>query len=141
MVTSLNTTVPARDYISAQMAHYLRKTISPATTPTTTVVVVGTIPANAIVLSSSGVYVTTDLNGTTNVLQIGYAADTLGSADPDAYATNLALATTTGGFVAVDEVTTSTARPRAVDTVITATWTGTATTGAFDVVIGYIPNR
>ena len=142
MTTSLNTSVPARD-ASYQLIHFLRKSIDPSTTPTGTVVTVGTIPAYAAVLGGlSGVYHVTNLTGggSTNAVDIGYATDSLASADADAYATALGLLTTTAGFVAVDELATATGRPRSVPTTITATWTGSATTGTFDVVIAYVPN-
>jgi len=59
-----------------------------------------------------------------------------------AYATALALAITTGGFVPFDEIVAATgvtAKPRSVDTNVIVTFTGTATTGQIDVVMGYVP--
>jgi len=142
MTTSLNNAVPARDFVTAQLVHYLRKAINVAQSLTGSTTTIGTLPAGAMVLGGlSGVFVTQDLNGTTNVANIGFAADALSSANTGAYATALALAITTGGFVAVDELGVATGRPRAVDTRVTATWTGTATTGIFEVVIAYAPNR
>jgi len=142
MTTSLNSSVPARDYASAQLVHYLRKAINVLTTPAATVVNIGTLPPGALVLAGlSGVFVTADFTGTTNVVDIGYATDGVTSADGDAYATDLTLALTTGGFVAIDEMAVATGRPRTLETKITATWAGTASTGAFEVIIAYVPNR
>jgi len=144
MVTSLNQTIPARDR-SEQMTHYIRRRINVGQAGgliTTVAFSLGTLPANAAVISGGGVWVSTDLNGTTNTLDIGYAADTLSSADADAYATALALPLTTGGFVPLDEIVAATGRtaiPRAVDTALTATFTGTATTGVVDICIPFVP--
>jgi len=141
MTTSLNSTTPARD-ASYQLLHYLRKAINVASVPTGTVVTVGVLPAGAIVVAGlSGIYASADFTGTTNVIDIGYAADSLSTSDANAYASALAIPLTTGGFVAVDELATATGRARTVDTTITATWTGTATTGSLDVVVVYAPNR
>lgn len=142
MTTSLNTTSAARD-ANYQLVHYIRKAINVTSVPTGTVVTVGKIPANALVLANvSGIYVNVEFTGTTNALNVGYAEDALGTADADAYATAVVLPITTAGhYLAFDETAASTARPRAIDTTITATWTGTATTGGFEVVIGYLPNR
>lgn len=142
MTTSLNTTVPSRDR-GEQLIHYLRKSIDCGSIVKDTVVTVGTIPANALIVAPSGIWVSADFTGggTTAVVDVGYAADSLSSADGDAYATDLTLATTTGGFVALDELGTNTARSRSVATTVTATWTGSNTTGAFDVIIAFIPNR
>lgn len=135
-------TKPARDF-HHQMVHYLRKAISVPTNPSGVQVEVGTIPANAIVLGAgTGLYVGTDLNGTTNVLNVGFTADSLGAATTNAYASSMSLPITTGGhYTALDELANAGARPRAVDTNIVATWTGTATTGEFTVIIAYMPNR
>lgn len=142
MTTSLNSTIPARD-LGYQLMHFLRKRINIGVTGglvTTVVTPLGlTLPANAAVTSASGVWVTVDLGGTTNTLDIGYAADTLGTEDINAYMSTGALPITTGGWVAMDEIAATgfTARPRTVDAALTATFTGTATTGQIDIVVGY----
>lgn len=143
MVASLNNNNPARD-LSYNLVHYIRKRLNIGQTGgllTTVVTPIATIPANAVMLSTSGAYITVDLNGTTNTLDVGYAADTLGTAVGNAYASAIALATTGGGLIAFDEIgsTGITGRPRAVDTAITATFTGTATTGQIDLIVSYIP--
>ena len=142
MTTSLNSSLVARD-ASYQFVHYLRKTIDVGSVATGTLVNIGSIPSGAMLVTGTGVIVTTDLTGggTTNTVNVGYADSGSGSTDVDAYATALALTTTTGGFTAADELGTNTARPRSVDTVVTATWTGSATTGVFDVVVAFVPNR
>jgi hypothetical protein len=53
----------------------------------------------------------------------------------------LNLKTTTAGFTVLDELATATPVKRAAVTTVTATWTGSATTGAFDVIIAYCPDR
>ena len=142
MATSLNTSVPARDS-SYQLVHYLRRAIDCAAVTTGTVTTIGTLPASALVVSGTGVFVTTDLTGggSSNNVDIGYATDSLGSSVGTAYASALNLTTTTGGFTAADELTTQKARPRANPTTVTATWTGSATTGVFEVVVAFVPNR
>ena len=124
--------IPARQY-HTQQVHYLRKSITFADDDVT--VTVGVIPAGAVILpAASGVIVTTVFNaGTANVLDIGTTAD------PDLYATDLALGTL--GQVTLDEAVSFLV---SADTTITATpaLTGTAaTTGAGEVVIAYIPDN
>ncbi len=144
MTTSLNSTPAARD-VGYNLVHYLRKRVSiggAGGLVTTVSQTVGVIPANAAIVSGGGVWVTTDLDGTTNTLDIGYAVDSLSSSDVNAYATALALPLTTGGFVPLDEIVAATgvtAKPRSVDTTIIATFTGTATTGAVDICIPFMP--
>jgi hypothetical protein len=89
----------------------------------------------------SGIYSTATWDGTTNVVSIGYATDAASSANTAAYASALAIPLTTGMFVAVDELATATGRPVTNDRSITATWSGTATTGSLEVIICYAPNR
>jgi len=116
-----------------QNVQYLRKNI--AFGQAGQVVVVGRIPAGAIILKPlSGINVQTVTNaGTNNQIDIGT------SADDDLYGTNLA--TGTAGFVPLDE---NVGYRVAADTTITATLdlTGTAaTTGDVDVIIAFVtPN-
>jgi hypothetical protein len=144
MTTSLNSAVPARD-AGYQLVNFLRKRFNIGQSGgliTTVSSTVGVIPANAAVISGGGVWVSTDLDGTTNTLDIGYAVDSLSSSDVNAYATALALPLTTGGFVPLDEIVAATGRtaiPRSVDTTIIATFTGTATTGVIDICIPFMP--
>lgn len=146
MATSLNNTNSARDS-GYQLIHFLRKrfTIGGSGGMATTVSqTVGVLPANAAVISGGGVWQINDLDGTTNTLDIGYAVDSLSSSDVNAYSTALALAITTGGFVPFDEIVAATgvtAKPRSVATTVIATFTGTATTGVFDVIVPFVPNN
>ena len=135
----------ARD-TGLQLVHYLRKALGPATiNPSGTVVTVGTIPANARILAhGTGLYFNSDFTGagTSGVIAGGFAADSLSTADGNAYVTTVNTpATTAGNFIVFDEIATTTFRPRTVDTVVTATWTGSGTTGSVDVVIAYAPDR
>lgn len=120
---------PARQP-SQQVVSEFRKKIT--FTDNGKVVVVGTIPAGALILKPlSGVQVATAFNaGTANVLDIGHLAD------DDFFATDLALGTVT--FVPLDELVTMKVTS---DTTIIATpaLSGTAATaGEADVVICFI---
>lgn len=142
MTTSLNSTTPARD-AGYNLVQYLRRRISISSGGLVTTVAKSlalVIPANAAIIPGGGFWVTTNFDGTTNTIDIGYAADGLSTADPDAFATLLAVPVTTGGFVALDEIasTGGPARVRTVDTNLTATFTGTATTGAIDIIVPYV---
>ncbi len=142
MATSLNTTSPARDS-GYQLVHYLRKQLNVAADGLVTTVAkpLGlTLPSGAAIIPGSGVWVTANFGGTTNTLDIGFATDALATADADAYATALVMPLTTAGFVAFDEIAAGgiTARPRANDTALTATFTGTSTTGAVDIIVAYV---
>ena len=122
----------ARSYHTAQI-HYLRKDFTFADDGST--LTVGIIPANATIIKPiSGVNVDVAFNaGTTNVLDIGHADST---ADPDYYATNLALGSI--AFVAIDEAVDVT---HTADRTITASvdLTGTAATaGTGQVVIAFV---
>lgn len=145
MTTSLNTALPARD-AGYQLVHFIRKRFNIGGTgglATTVSANLGVLPANAAVIGGlGGVWCTTDLDGTTNTLDVGFSIDSLSASDVNAYATALALPLTTGGFVPFDEIVAATgvtAKPRSVDTNVIVTFTGTATTGAIDVVMGYVP--
>ena len=129
----------ARQYHQT-MVHYLRKTITYADDGTE--VTIGRIPAGSVILKPvSGVMVHTAFNAaSTNVLDIGANGGDTGAADdPDRWATDLALGTTT--FVPLDEAVTNRVSQ---DTIITASvdLTGTAaTTGEAEVIICYIPDN
>jgi hypothetical protein len=127
----MTTYPPARQY-PAQLVHYLRKSLAYTDSAA---VVVGTIPAGALILKpASGVHVTTAFNaGTTNVIDVGTTAD------DDLFGTDLAAGTAT--FVPLDEAIGGFVV--ASDTTITATYaqTGTAASaGAAEVVIAYVPD-
>lgn len=119
---------PARQY-HHQMVHFLRKSIVYSDTTAT----VGVIPSGALILKpASGVHVTTAFNGNGNkVIDVGTTAD------DDLYGTNLDVATTT--FVALDEAV-GTYLVSADTTIIAVIDSVTATAGAGEVVIAYIPD-
>ena len=110
----------ARQYQTHQV-HYLRKKITYADGGTT--VTVGIIPAGATVIRA-GVVVTTAFNGdSSNVLDIGTVAD------PDGFATDIALGTI--GIIAADELaTTNDAYDATSDVTIVAPVVSTASASA-----------
>lgn len=118
-----------------QAVHYLRKSIS-YSAGASAVVTVGVLPAGALVIGG-GVHVSTVFNaGTNNNIDVGTAAD------PDGFAT--ALAMTSAGLKAFDELATSDDLLMTTDTTITATLglTGTAASaGVCQVVVQYVVNN
>jgi hypothetical protein len=133
MVTSLNRSVPARD-AGYQGVQYLRKAILPGIPGTAQTI--GVLPANAQIIPGSVLSISTLFNGTTPNLDIGYAADSLGVADPKAYGSAIVLTAT--GVLALDELAAATSLPRNGETTVTATVTGAGnTTGAAEVIIPY----
>lgn len=127
---ALNNTKPARDRF-AHTVHYISVAFTYADNGK--VLKVGTIPSGAQILkAASGVHVNVVFNaGTTNVLDIGSAAD------GDLYATDLALGSI--AFVPLDEAVSMRV---SADTEITATpaLSGTAaTTGEGVISIAYLP--
>lgn len=118
-----------------QQVHYLRKSFTFSDDGSE--LSMGWIPAGAIVIRG-GVVVTTAFNaGTNNYADLGTAAD------PDGFATDLALGTV--GVIVADEMATSNdAGPVSADTEIKVTvdLTGTAaTTGAAEAWIEFIPDN
>lgn len=121
-----NTSIPARDF-GYQVTQVLSKPIA-FSDGATAVVTVGRLPAKALVINA-GVVVTTAFNaGTGNVLDIGTTAD------PDGFATDIALGTI--GRIAGDEFATSDDLYSTGETDITATLalTGTAATAGAGIV-------
>lgn len=141
--------ITARD-TGTQLVHFIRKTLNFNTivqgsthTVNGTTIEIGGIPAGAVVIGD-GIYISLAPSGTTNTLDVGYSSDSLSTSDADAYASALAMPVTTGlGRVAFDELgnTSGTAAKRSVDTTLTATWKGTATTGVFDIVVQYVLDK
>lgn len=123
----------ARQYHTSQV-HYLRKQITFADYGTT--VTVGVIPANAIVVGG-GVMVTTAFNSSgTDLLNVGFIGSTT---DADGYATNLTLAAV--GFIALDELATTTNIMQTVDATVTcapAQSVADATAGVAEVIVQYV---
>lgn len=127
----------------SSLIKFIRKTVNFASQPANAAFEIGTIPANAIVIGDA-IYVSTTPSGTTNTLNIGYASDSLSTADADAYASALALPITTSpGRIPFDELTNTalSAKKRSVDTTLTATRSGTGTTGIIDIVVTYVPTQ
>jgi hypothetical protein len=125
----------ARYKANSQQVHYLRKSIVFGDNGTT--VTVGTIPAGSVILTPlSGVQVNVAFNGNaTNTLDLG-ASDDSGNNN---IATLLALGTI--GFITIDETTTT--KLFSVDTRIDAVVvsTASATTGAGEIIICYVPDN
>ena len=122
-----------REY-HTQQVHYIRKTLTFSDQGTE--VVVGWLPSGAVIhKAASGTFVSTAFDGTSPVLDIG--ANT-GNDDPDEWATDLALGTTT--FVPLDEAIGT--YLLTADTEVTATIGGSgAAAGSCEVLIVYIPDN
>jgi hypothetical protein len=122
-----------------QMAHYIRKDVNYNDTNVSTGILAGTLPAGAIITSTS-VLITTAFNaGSTNVLTVGGNSssynDIVASSDVDETATGITLSIKpTGsslGKLGADR-----------DVYVMYAQTGTAaSTGAATVIIHYIPNN
>jgi hypothetical protein len=124
--------------LGVQAVHYLRKGIVIGDAATT--VVVGVIPAGSLILFAiSGVVVTTVFNaGTNNRLDVGASSDS-GTNNMATLLTLLGL-----GYITFDEGAATSNALVASDTTISAyvDVTGvTATTGAAEIVIAYIPDN
>lgn len=123
---------PARQY-HQKVVHEISATVGFADNGTA--VEIGTLPAGAIVLRATAIVQTAFDAGTANVLDIGTAAD------PDGFATDIALGTI--GNIAGDEMaTTNDQGPYTEETTLYATpaLSGTAATaGVAHIVIEYIP--
>lgn len=118
-----------------QAVHYLRKLFT-FSAGNAGVVTIGTLPAGALVVGG-GVYISTAFNaGTASTADIGTAAD------PDGFATALALGT--AGYKALDELAVSDDLLTTADTDVIATLalTGTAATaGSGIAVVEFIVNN
>lgn len=117
-----------------QVVHFLRKSI--AYTDDGDTIVIGKVPAGSIILKpTSGVHVTTAFNGnSSNVLDIGYSSDS----GTNNLATQLSLATTT--FVPLDEAVGDYLCTSDTTISMLVTSTASASAGAGEVVICYIPD-
>lgn len=120
--------------IETQQVHYLHKQITFADYGTT--VTVGWLPANASVIGG-GVHITTAFNSSgTDLLDVGFIG---GTTDADGYATQLTLAAV--GFIALDELATTTNIKQTVDTRVTcapAQSVADATAGVAEVYVTYV---
>jgi hypothetical protein len=127
---------PARE-LHTQQLHYIRKKVNFNDAGISTGVVVGTIPANSILVYACAVITTAFNAATTNVLQLGTTAtggEILANAVVLAGATGYKTATSGTAFALVP----------AADTDIYASYTQTgtaATAGVGYLVLGYVPNN
>jgi len=128
MVTSLNTSVPARDF-NYNATNTIRKRITFANQTAT---VVGKIPAGSSVVGG-GVHVVTAFDATAT-LNVGYIGATTVAA---AYGSALAL--TAIGYIALDELAAVTNIQGTVEHTITCIVTTAATVGAADLIIQFVP--
>jgi hypothetical protein len=128
-------TTPARQ-LPQQVVHFLRKRITFANNGQT--INVGVIPAGASVIGG-GPHVVTGFNDSgTDTLDVGFIGSTT---DSNGYATLLDLSAV--GFIALDELATTTNIQQTVDTTVTCAYVGqnsNASAGVADVIILYIPN-
>jgi hypothetical protein len=129
-------TLNARQLVT-QQTNYLRKRVTFADFGTT--VVVGYLPAGAMV-TSGGVQIVTVFNSSgTDLLDVGFIGATT---DPDAYASALTLAAI--GFIPFDELGAVSNIQQANNYTVTATLTQSvadATTGVADIVVFFVPNN
>jgi hypothetical protein len=136
MATNTAPKSPPARHFAAPVVQYIRRDITFADNGTT--VIVGTLPAGAIILSPlSGVYVTTAFNGNaTNTLDIGYSTDT----GVNNLATLLALGSI--AFVVLDEVATA-GTLIASETIISAVVVSTAaaSAGVASIVIAFVEDN
>ena len=135
--TSLNQNAAQKTGEYAAGVGTIRRTLAfNAGIPSATNVIIGTLPNNAVILGTSGLWTTTAFNGTTPTINVGYAADALGAAAPAAY--SAAQAPTAIGFGVLNAIGAAAAAPRPVPTTVTANITyTTTTTGSLEVVINY----
>ena len=117
-----------------QMVHFLRKSI--AYTDNGSTLDIGTLPANSvIIMDASGVHVTTAFNGdATNTLDIGPSTDT----GTNLWMTVGALGTTT--WVPFDEGVSLDVGTSDVLVQCKVVSTASASTGAAEIVICYVPD-
>lgn len=134
MVSNLfSQTPPARD-MGYCVVEALRKKI--VHTDGATVMVVGTVPAGALIVGG-GVFVTTAFNGTTPVIKVGNLDST---PDDDAYGTAMVLSAV--GYIALDELAATTNTKATAERTITATMTLTsATAGEAEVIVIFVNNH
>lgn len=119
-----------------QAAQFLRKRI---TFLNTSAVTVGKIPAGASV-TGGGIHVITAFNDSgTDVIDVGYIGATTVA---QAYASSLAASAV--GYIALDELASTTNIQGTVDHTVTAIYTGqnsNATAGVADVIVFYVCNN
>ncbi len=126
---------PARQHESTQV-HYLRKGITYATENTE--IVIGVLPANAVVIGG-GVMITTAFNDSgTDTLDVGFK-DGNSTDDPNAYATLLVIDAV--GFIVLDELAATTNIMQTEECTVTCIYNGqnnNASAGAAEVIITFV---
>ena len=131
MVSNLFTQTPAARDMGYCVVEALRKKIT--VTDGANVVVVGTVPAGALIIGG-GVFVTTAFDGTTPVIKVGNLDST---PNDDAYGTALVISAL--GYIALDELAAVTNTKTTVERTITATMTLTAATaGEAEVIVLFV---
>lgn len=123
-----------------QMTHYIRKILDVGALVSATPVVIGTMPAMGAPLRAD-TFVTALLSGTTNQLTIGFAADSLTTADVTAYVAAATIPASSQVLISHTLNTTNHVTPQNVERNVTVTFTGAATTGTLDVIFQFVPNR
>ena len=116
MTGTLNNTVPATDLGYKGMINVIRKRITYLQRGTT--VVVGTLPAGAVVVGGGFQFVTTFNDSGTDLLDIGT------SADADEFASALVISATAPAYIALDELASNNSYSDTDEVTVTATYTG-----------------
>lgn len=133
MVGTLNNAVPAQDLQYKNMINVMRKRITYLNAGTA--VVIGTLPAGAIVVGGGVQLVTTFNDSGTDLLDIG------STADADEFASALVISATAPVWIAADELATNNSYSDTAEITVTATYTGQngdPSAGVADIVIYYI---
>jgi hypothetical protein len=137
MTTSLNSDAPKRDagYAYTQA---IRKTVAFSDfSATATSVVIGMIPANALVVAGV-IATTTAFNNTTSTLTVGYTNASATTA-ATAYATIANAGIATAGSIAFDEVSTVNNVMQTVSATVIAQMNGAlSTAGSADIVVRFV---
>ena len=133
MVGTLNNAVPAQDLQYKNMINVMRKRITYLNAGTA--VVIGTMPAGAIVVGGGVQLVTTFNDSGTDLLDIG------STADADEFASALVISATAPVWIEADELATNNSYSDTAEITVTATYTGQngdPSAGVADIVIYYI---
>ncbi len=133
MVGTLNNAVPAQDLQYKNMINVMRKRITYLNAGTA--VVIGTLPAGAIVVGGGVQLVTTFNDSGTDLLDIG------STADADEFASALVISATAPVWIEADELATNNSYSDTAEITVTATYTGQngdPSAGVADIVIYYI---
>ena len=133
MVGTPNNTVPAQDLRYSNMINVMRKRITYLNAGTA--VVIGTLPAGAIVVGGGVQLVTTFNDSGTDLLDIG------STADADEFASALVISATAPVWIEADELATNNSYSDTAEITVTATYTGQngdPSAGVADIVIYYI---